>query len=99
MHPYLLLSRNLQNGFKSRLTTKSWGSYYMDNANTKKYEGYKFVTDFMIGYENEAHNIQFNIKNITNKYYAMEALKDVYSNESYKVAAPISGMLTYSYKF
>lgn len=95
----LFVTCNLQNGFKSRLTTKSWGSYYMDNANTKKYEGYKFVTDFMIGYENEAHNIQFNIKNITNKYYAMEALKDVYSNESYKVAAPISGMLTYSYKF
>ena len=95
----LFVTCNLQNGFKSRLTTKSWGSYYMDNANTKKYEGYKFVTDFMIGYENEAHNIQFNIKNITNKYYAMEALKDVYGNESYKAAAPVSGMLTYSYKF
>ncbi|MDY0124140.1 TonB-dependent receptor [Sulfurimonas sp.] len=90
---------NLSNGFKSRVTTKTWGSYYMDNANTQKYEGYKFVTDLMLGYEHKAHNIQLNIRNITNEYYAMEALKDVYGNESYKAAAPISGMLTYSYKF
>ena len=95
----LFATMNLPNGFKSRVTTKSWGSYYMDNANTQKYEGYKFVTDLMLGYEYEAHNIQLNIKNITNEYYAMEALKDVYGNESYKAAAPISGMLTYSYKF
>jgi len=90
---------NMGNGFKSRVTTKTWGSYYMDNANTKKYSGYDFVTDLMIGYENKEHNIQLNIKNITNRYYAMEALKDVYSRETYKAAAPISAMLTYSYKF
>ena len=90
---------NLSNGFKSRVTTKTWGSYYMDNANTQKYEGYRFVTDLMVGYEHKEHNIQLNIRNITNEYYAMEALKDVYSNETYKAAAPVSGMLTYSYKF
>jgi len=90
---------NMGNGFKSRITTKTWGSYYMDNANTKKYSGYDFVTDLMVGYENKEHNIQLNIKNITNRYYAMEALKDVYANETYKAAAPISAMLTYSYKF
>jgi len=95
----LFATLNLSNGFKSRVTTKTWGSYYMDNANTQKYEGYKFVTDLMLGYEHKAHNIQLNIRNITNEYYAMEALKDVYGNESYKAAAPISGMLTYSYKF
>lgn len=86
-------------GFKSRITTKSWGSYYMDNANSQKYGGYDFVTDLMVGYENKNHNIQLNVKNITNQYYAMEALKDVYGNTSYKAAAPMSAMLTYSYKF
>ncbi|TKI70025.1 TonB-dependent receptor [Sulfurimonas crateris] len=95
----LFATLNLSNGFKSRITTKTWGSYYMDNANTQKYEGYKFVTDLMLGYEHKAHNIQLNIRNITNEYYAMEALKDVYGNESYKAAAPRSYMLTYSYKF
>ncbi|QOY55735.1 TonB-dependent receptor [Candidatus Sulfurimonas marisnigri] len=95
----LFAAFNMDNGFKSRITTKSWGSYYMDNANTKKYEGFKFATDLMIGYTYKSHNIQLNIKNITNKYYAMEALKDVYGNESYKAAAPMSVMLTYSYLF
>ncbi|WP_373028769.1 TonB-dependent receptor [Sulfurovum sp.] len=95
----LFAAYKMDNGLKARVTTKSWGSYYMDNANSQKYEGYDFVTDLMIGYEHQAHNIQLNIKNLTNEYYAMEALKDVYDNESYKAAAPRSVMVTYSYQF
>lgn len=95
----LFAALQMENGLKARVTTKSWGSYYMDNANTQKYEGYDFVTDLMIGYEYKAHNIQLNIRNVTNEYYAMEALKDVYGNESYKAAAPRSAMVTYSYRF
>ncbi len=99
-HQYSLFTTlNLDNGLKARLSTKTWGSYYMDNANTQKYEGYKFVTDLMVGYEKKDHSIQLNIKNLTNKYYAMEASKDVYGNETYKAAAPRSFMLTYAYKF
>ncbi|NOR55328.1 MAG: hypothetical protein GQ531_03910, partial [Sulfurovum sp.] len=63
------------------------------------YEGYDFVTDLMLGYEYQAHSIQLNVKNITNEYYAMEALKDANGEVSYKAAAPVSGMVTYSYKF
>ncbi|MDX9796824.1 MAG: TonB-dependent receptor [Arcobacteraceae bacterium] len=95
----LFAAFNLDNGFKSRITTKSYGSYYMDNANTDKYEGYDFITDLMVGYEHEEHNIQLNINNIFDKHYAMEATKDVYGNESYKSATPRSAMLTYTYKF
>ena len=95
----LFAALKMDNGIKARVTTKTWGNYYMDNANTQKYDGYKFVTDLMVGYEHEQHKIQLNIKNVTNKYYAMEASKDVYNNETYKAAAPISGMLTYSYEF
>lgn len=99
-HQYSLFTTlNLNNGLKARLSTKTWGSYYMDNANTQKYEGYKFVTDLMLGYEKKNHSIQLNIKNLTNKYYAMEASKDVYGNETYKASAPRSFMLTYAYKF
>ena len=89
----------MANGFKSRLTTKSWGSYYMDSANTQKYSGYKFVTDLMIGYDKKEHSIQLNIKNITDKYYAMQAEKSLDGDVSYKAAAPRSAMLTYTYKF
>lgn len=99
-HQYSLFAAfRMENGFKARLTTKSWGEYYMDNANTQKYEGYDFVTDLMLGYEYKQHNVQLNIRNLTNEYYAMEALKDANGGETYKAAAPRSGMLTYSYTF
>ena len=89
----------MANGFKSRITTKSWGSYYMDSANTQKYSGYNFVTDLMLGYEKKEHSIQLNIKNITDKYYAMQAEKALDGDVSYKAASPRSTMLTYTYKF
>ncbi len=95
----LFAAYRMDNGFKTRVTTRGWGSYYMDNANTEKYEGYDFVTDLMLGYEHNAHSIQLNVKNLTNEYYAMEALKDANGEVSYKAAAPVSGMVTYSYTF
>jgi len=95
----LFIAMHLVNGLKSRITTKSYGSYYMDNANTSKYEGYSLITDFMIGYEKKEHNIQLNVNNVFDKFYALEASKDVYGSESYKAAAPRSLMLTYSYSF
>ena len=90
---------NIANGFKTRVTARTYGSYYMDNANTQKYEGYDLVTDYMIGYEMKAHNIQLNMNNVFDKYYAMEASRDTSGNESYKAASPRSTMLTYTYKF
>jgi len=95
----LFAALRMENGFKGRVTTRSWGSYYMDTENTQKYEGYDFITDIMIGYEHKAHNIQLNVQNITNEYYATEALRDVYGNDSYKAAPPRSFMVTYSYQF
>lgn len=87
------------NGFKARVQTKTWGSYYLDNANSDKYEGYDFVTDVMLGYEIKAHLIQLNINNVFDKYYASQADKSVYGVESYKAAAPRSAMVSYRYKF
>ena len=90
---------NLANGFKTRLTARTFGSYYLDNENTQKYEGYDLITDLMIGYEKQNHNVQLNINNLFDKYYASEASKDVYGVESYKAASPRMTMLTYIYKF
>ena len=89
----------MSNGFKARIQTKTWGSYYLDNANSDKYDGYDFVTDVMIGYEIKAHLIQLNINNVFDKYYAAQADKSVYGVESYKAAAPRSAMVSYRYKF
>ena len=95
----LFAAYRMDNGFKARITTKGWGSYYMDNANTEKYEGYDFVTDLMVGYEHQAHNIQLNVRNLTDEYYAMQASKDANGGVTYKAAAPQSFMVTYSYEF
>lgn len=95
----VFLALNLDNGFKSRITAKTYGSYYMDNANTQKYEGYDLTTDLMVGYERKEHNIQLNINNLFDKYYAMDASKSTSGEETYKAAAPRSFMLTYAYKF
>jgi len=89
----------MDNGFKARIQTKTWGSYYLDNANSDKYDGYDFVTDLMLGYETKAHLIQLNINNVFDKYYASQADKSVYGVESYKAAAPRSAMVSYRYKF
>lgn len=95
----LFASLHLTNGFKARIESQISGSYYMDNANTQKYEGYKFVTDLMLGYAKKQHNIQLNIKNLFDKKYSTEAQKDIKGDTSYKVASPRSVMLTYTYKF
>ena len=95
----IFLAYNLPSGFKSRITAKSYGSYYMDNANTQKYEGYDLITDLMLGYGIKEHNIQLNVNNVFGENYAMEATKDVYGVESYKAASPRNTMLTYTYKF
>ncbi|MFB1009281.1 MAG: TonB-dependent receptor, partial [Sulfurospirillum sp.] len=89
----------MDNGFKTRIQTKTWGDYYLDNANSDKYTGYDFVTDIMFGYEHKEHLIQLNINNIFDKHYAMQADKSVYGVESYKAAAPRSAMVSYRYKF
>lgn len=89
----------MDNGFKARIQTKTWGSYYLDNANSDKYDGYDFVTDLMLGYETKVHLVQLNINNIFDKYYASQAEKSVYGVESYKAAAPRSAMVSYRYKF
>lgn len=99
-HQYSLFAAyHMENGLKARVTTKTWGAYYMDNANTKKYEGYDFVTDLMLGYDHKEHSLQLNVRNLLNNYYAMSAEKDLDGEITYKAAAPMSAMLTYSYQF
>jgi iron complex outermembrane receptor protein len=99
-HKYALFaSMKFPMGFKARVESRSSGSYYMDNANTEKYEGYKFVTDVMLGYEKNNHSLQLNVQNLFDKRYAMEAQKDIDGDKTYKAGTPRSIMLTYAYKF
>ncbi|MCP4289527.1 MAG: TonB-dependent receptor [Gammaproteobacteria bacterium] len=86
-------------GFKARLQTNSWGSYYMDAANTEKYSGYDFVTNLSMGYESGPHSISLNVENLFDKHYATEAKKDTRGAKYYSAASPLSAMLTYNLNF
>ncbi|MDJ0808121.1 MAG: TonB-dependent receptor [Gammaproteobacteria bacterium] len=86
-------------GFKLRLQTDTWGSYYMDSANTEKYEGYKFLTSLMLGYETGPHSLSLNVENLTDKQYATEVKKSTSGDKTYYAGAPRSAMLSYTYNF
>lgn len=85
-------------GFKAKLETYSWGKYYVDNANSEMYHGYDFLTNLMVGYENEQWDITFDVSNIFDQTYAMEVTRDT-STTRYRPGAPISFFGKITYKF
>ncbi len=86
-------------GFKAVLRSRSWGSYYMDNANTDTYEGYEFLTNLMLGYSRGSHTLKLNVENLFDKRYAVEAKKSTSGVNSYAAGAPRTAMLSYAYSF
>jgi iron complex outermembrane receptor protein len=86
-------------GFKIRLETTTWGNYYMDNANSEKYEGYSFISNGMVGYEKKNFDVSFDVYNMLNKKYAMEVTKDTSNKVTYKPGAPRTYMVRLSYNF
>jgi len=97
-HKYTLFADAVHpSGWTGRISLDTWGSYYMDNANTEKYEGYQFVTNAFVGYQMNKHRFGLNIDNIFDEYYANEAQKDAFGNYYYDAASPRSFLLTYTY--
>ena len=86
-------------GWKARLASNTWGEYWLDNANTEKYPGWEWVTNFSLSYEHKGHSLTFNADNLFDKHYAMEVKKDTSGKVTYAAAAPRTLMLTYRYDF
>ncbi len=86
-------------GFSARVSTDSWGSYWMDNANSEKYGGYDFVTDLFLGYQRGPHRIALNVDNVFDKRYATEVDKSTSGVRSYEPGAPRRFLLSYRYDF
>jgi iron complex outermembrane receptor protein len=86
-------------GWKARLSSNTWGEYWLDNANSEKYEGWDWVTNLSVGYERNSHSLTLNADNVFDKHYAMEVKKDVTGKVTYSAAAPRTLMLTYRYDF
>lgn len=86
-------------GIKARLQADTWGEYYLDNANSEKFEGYDWITSLNVAYETGAHTVAANIQNLTDQRYAVEVKKDTRGSKSYTPGAPRSFLLTYRYRF
>ncbi len=86
-------------GFKCSIQANSWGSYYLDNANSEKYDGYEFVTNAMIGFEKERFDIVVNAENLFDKQYATEVTKNTSGDKSYKPAAPQTIVARVNFRF
>lgn len=86
-------------GWKARLQADSWGEYYVDNANSEKYQGYELISSLNLGYEQGQHALAVNIQNLADKRYALEVTKDSRGNLSYTPAAPRTFLLSYQYQF
>lgn len=71
----------------------------MDNANSESYGGYELVTSLNIVYDIGHHSFSINAQNLTDKRYAVEAIKDTRGTRSYAGAAPRSLLFSYRYSF
>jgi len=98
-HQYSLgLSWRHPSGFEARVDTYSWGEYWVDNANSEKYDGYDLLTNLMVGWEQKPWNIALDISNLFDKTYAMEVTKSG-DELRYRPGAPRTWFAKLSYSF
>lgn len=98
-HQYGLFAAWKRGPWRARVAANTWGEYWMDNANTEKYEGWAWVTNLSLGYQWGPHSLTLNADNVFDKHYAAEAKKDTTGKVLYTTAAPRSLLLTYRYDF
>lgn len=100
IHQYsLFLSYSHPSGFRVRVQTDSWGEYYMDNANSEKYEGYEFITSVTLGYQRKNFDVSLMVDNLFNKKYAVEVTKDTQGVKRYTPAPPRNFLVRLTYNF
>lgn len=85
--------------WRARLSANTWGEYWLDNANSEKYQGWEWVTNLSFGYQWRNHTLSLNADNLFDKRYAFEAKKDTTGKVTYMAAAPRSLLLSYRYEF
>lgn len=98
-HQYSLFARYRHSqGFKCSVTTSTWGSYYVDAANSETYKGYRFLTNLMVGYEKGPWGVSLDVENIFDDTYAMEVTKDTVEAR-YRPGAPRTFFTKLTYAF
>ncbi len=101
IHQYSIFARiKHPTGFKASLQFDTWGEYYIDNANTEKYQGYEFLTHLSVGYERRNWDLILSVDNLFDKRYAVEVAKEVTGNiKRYRPGSPRTAVLKFSYNF
>ena len=100
MHQYSLFAAySHPSGFRARVQMDTWGEYYIDNANTEKYEGYSFLTSLSLGYAKKNFDVSLMIDNVFDKKYAVEVTKDPSGVKRYIPGAPRTFLVRVSYNF
>lgn len=87
------------NGWRARLSTNTWGKYWLDHANTETYDGWRWVTNLAVAYRRGAHEFQLMADNLFDRHYAIEVAKDTQGRVSYTAAQPRQVGVGYVYRF
>ncbi len=95
---YSLFAGYNKGHWKSRLQLDTWGEYWIDNANSSKYQGYALLPRIMVGWDDKPHSVTLTVDNLTDMRYAM-AVTNSSSGATYTPGAPRLAMLTYRYAF
>jgi iron complex outermembrane recepter protein len=94
----LIMTPESVNGLKVVAEVQAVSSYFMDNDNTKEYEGY-IIGNIKAFYKlNKAWSFMARVTNITDKIYAEKA-SFAYGKEKYTPAGPREFLLSATYKF
>jgi outer membrane receptor protein involved in Fe transport len=84
-------------GFRISAEYQWMGEYYMDDANTKKYDGFH-VFNIRTGYEYKSFEFWLNVINATNQLYSNWARSSRWG-DSYTLGEPINFNLGVGYRF
>ncbi len=88
-----------RSGAYVQATANTWGRYWMDNANSERYEGYSFVTDLSLGYQARRFEAALIVQNLFDQRYAVEVQKDLYGGRQYTPAAPRYVLARFAVRF
>jgi len=97
-YQYSMFANWNRGAYRARIETTGVSSYYVDDANSEKYDGYSGLINLSAGYSKKGHGLNLSVKNLTDMRYATEVSKSS-GAKSYDVGAPRSVMMSYQYKY
>jgi iron complex outermembrane receptor protein len=82
-------------GLQVRIQSDTWGSYYVDNANSESYGGYAWLTGISAKWTRGQHAVGFEVQNMFDQRYAMEVTKDTSGKVLYSAGVPRTVLAIY----